>query len=153
MSGGNDRPILDEARKKALIGLVGSVVAAAVAFGFMSPELADQINSGWAWVLGAVITALPFVTSVLHALGIVKGAEPKTTPVDSPTGNDGVPMVSIADAQLWRPDVEGAVVASADEPPDSVDGDEPPESMVDEPETMDGDAEDGTWANGRKIRR
>lgn len=99
----NDRPILSEAKRKSLIGLVGSIVAALVAFGFMSPELAEKISSGWAWALGAIVTALPMVTSVLHALGIVKGAERKTTPVDSPQAMNGEPLVPLSAAGLDEP--------------------------------------------------
>lgn len=117
----NDRPILDEAKKKALIALVGSAVSALVSFGFMSPELAEQISSGWAWALGAIVTALPFATSVLHSLGIVKGAEPKTTPVDSPTDNEGEPMVPLHAAGLDTAEDEPEV----DEP----EGEEEPEDL------------------------
>lgn len=141
--GGNNRPILSEAKRKSLIALVGSAVAAAVSFSVISPELAEQINAGWAWALGAIVTVIPFVTSILHSLGIVKGAEPQTTPVDSPQAMNGEPLVPLSAAGLDEPGDEEDTDEAEPELPDDEDTDEV------EPEVIPTEDARGSWAVGQ----
>lgn len=127
----NDRPILDEAKRKAIIALAGSAVAAAVSFGAITPALADQINTTVAGLLGVVVTVLPMVTSLLHALGIVRSAEPRTTPVDSPSDQDGNPLVPLPNLDGRPPVMADSIDADGDDEGGAAPGDkaerEPPE--------------------------
>ena len=89
-------------------------MAAAVAFGAITPALADQINTTVAGLLGAVVTVLPMVTSLLHALGIVRSAEPRTTPVDSPSDQDGNPLVPLPNLDEQPPIMADSIDADGD---------------------------------------
>ncbi|MFK0249296.1 hypothetical protein ACIQUM_31745 [Amycolatopsis azurea] len=92
------RPILDSIRSGAWKTILGTLVAAAVSFGFLNADQATLLDN----IVAALATLITLVTSFVAQLHVLGRAEPQVTPVADPRDDSGIPLVPA----LVPPDTE-----------------------------------------------
>lgn len=80
------RPILEAFKSVgSAVAFIGSVATSLVGWGVLSAAQGDAVNG----LLGAIPGLVALATSLLAAFGVVRKAEPKVTPVESPRDDSG----------------------------------------------------------------